>query len=309
MRILIFAGYFLPGFKAGGPVRTLANLVDHLGEEFELYVVTRNRDIGDVGSYSGIESNVWTNVGKCQVQYVKIDLFTIFKYMRVFREVSPDIVYLNSFFSPESTILPLCLRRLGYLSTVPFILAPRGEFSKGALQIKALKKKIYFFLANKIGLYSGLTWQVSSVYEKNDLLNFFNRDQNVVIAPNLPPKLSQPRSEVQKCTKSQGRVSVVFLSRISKMKNLLYALQVVRNCSENVDLNLYGPLEDAEYWSECEIIINDMPQNVTVKYHGEVDHDNVPLVLAKHDLFFYRQEVRILDMLFWRRFQQVVLSY
>ncbi len=26
--------YFLPAYKAGGPIRTISNLVDHLGSEF-----------------------------------------------------------------------------------------------------------------------------------------------------------------------------------------------------------------------------------------------------------------------------------
>ena len=43
--ILAFVDHFLPGFKAGGPVRTLANIVDRLGDEFEFKIVTRDRDL------------------------------------------------------------------------------------------------------------------------------------------------------------------------------------------------------------------------------------------------------------------------
>jgi hypothetical protein len=34
LKIMTFVGSYLPGYKAGGPIRTLANIVDRLGDEF-----------------------------------------------------------------------------------------------------------------------------------------------------------------------------------------------------------------------------------------------------------------------------------
>ena len=34
-QVLILAGCYLPGIKGGGPIRTIANLVEVLGDEFE----------------------------------------------------------------------------------------------------------------------------------------------------------------------------------------------------------------------------------------------------------------------------------
>ena len=45
--ILSSVGYYLPGYKAGGPIRTLANMVDRLGDEFQFKIVTLDRDFGD----------------------------------------------------------------------------------------------------------------------------------------------------------------------------------------------------------------------------------------------------------------------
>lgn len=33
--ILSFASYYLPGYKAGGPIRTLENLVENFSDEFD----------------------------------------------------------------------------------------------------------------------------------------------------------------------------------------------------------------------------------------------------------------------------------
>ena len=42
--VLIFADHYLPGFKAGGPIRTINNLIEALGDTFRLLVFTRDRD-------------------------------------------------------------------------------------------------------------------------------------------------------------------------------------------------------------------------------------------------------------------------
>ena len=54
--ILVFCDYYLPGYKAGGPVRSISQLVGALGKEFSFKVVTRDRDLGDDDSYPGIET-------------------------------------------------------------------------------------------------------------------------------------------------------------------------------------------------------------------------------------------------------------
>ena len=42
--ILVFLGNYLPGFKSGGPLRTIVNLVDNLSDEFEFLIITSDRD-------------------------------------------------------------------------------------------------------------------------------------------------------------------------------------------------------------------------------------------------------------------------
>ena len=43
-KILIFIDWYLPGYKAGGPIQSVANLVANLKEEFEFSIVTRDTD-------------------------------------------------------------------------------------------------------------------------------------------------------------------------------------------------------------------------------------------------------------------------
>ena len=67
MKILITCDYYLPGWKAGGPIRSLSALVEYLGDEFQFKVITRDRDFGDSKPYAGVEINKWQKVGRTEV--------------------------------------------------------------------------------------------------------------------------------------------------------------------------------------------------------------------------------------------------
>ena len=65
--ILIALPHYRPGWKAGGPTRTIANLVEHLGDEFSFRILTSDRDYGDERAFPCIEADRWRRVGKAEV--------------------------------------------------------------------------------------------------------------------------------------------------------------------------------------------------------------------------------------------------
>src|SRR3954447_8645642 len=69
--ILTFLGTYLPGYKAGGPLRSIENLVAAIGEEFQFKIVTLDRDIGERVPFPGIAVNQWVRVGHADVMYVQ----------------------------------------------------------------------------------------------------------------------------------------------------------------------------------------------------------------------------------------------
>ena len=40
------------------------------------------------------------------------------------------------------------------------------------------------------------------------------------------------------------------------------------------------------YWEKCQRIIDDLPENIQVKYNGTIGHEKVVREMASHDLFF-----------------------
>ncbi|MBW2662628.1 MAG: glycosyltransferase family 4 protein, partial [Deltaproteobacteria bacterium] len=287
MRILTSVGYYLPGYKAGGPIRTLANMVDKLGDEFEFKIVALDRDFDDMKPYPKIKIDGWNRVGKAEVFYMSPKKCFLRDFKRFLCSTEYDILYLNSFFSPHFTIKPLMLRRLRLIPDKPLILAPRGEFSLGALGLKSLKKRVYLLVAKAFGLYRGVVWQASSKHEEADMRRWFGRDAQVVVAPNLPPMVHSADELPPKSRKIESCLKIVFLSRISRMKNLDGALEMLNGLNGNVQFNIYGPMEDKTYWAECQKIISSLSGNIEVLYCGSVEHDKVGAVMREHDIFFF----------------------
>ncbi len=75
--ILCFVAYYLPGYRSGGPVRTIANFVEHFGDEFDIRIVTRDRDKLDASPYREVAVDSWNAVGKAQVFYASKKLLSL----------------------------------------------------------------------------------------------------------------------------------------------------------------------------------------------------------------------------------------
>ena len=96
-KILIFVGYYLPGYKAGGPLRTISNMVDHLSKDFEFWIVTRDRDLGGEYSYINTPLNKWIKVGEAQVYYCSPEQQTFLELSKIINKTTHELLYLNSF--------------------------------------------------------------------------------------------------------------------------------------------------------------------------------------------------------------------
>lgn len=295
LKILAFCDYYLPGYKAGGPIKSISNLVDQLGEEIQFQIVTRDRDWSDDIAYPHVEVNAWQRVGDAEVLYLTPEHLSLLGLRKVIASQAYDVLYLNSFFSSFSAKIVM-LRRFRMIPPKPLVLAPRGEFARSALSIKAHKKRPYLLLARLMGLYQGVMWHLSSEQEQADVLSSFawgNRPERdrprMVIARNLFSRRAGISDALSFARKPSGILRVVFLSRISRMKNLDGALRMLRDVRGNIELDIYGPFStqaDRSFWSECQQLIRGLPDNIKVEYGGSVESDRVVSTLGRYDLFF-----------------------
>jgi glycosyltransferase involved in cell wall biosynthesis len=289
--ILTLVGNYLPGYKSGGPLRSINNIVDYLSDEFEFWIITSDRDVGDSVPYPNIVKNQWQEVGKAKVYYLSKHNSGLRDLANLIANTPHDILYLNSFFNPVFTFKTLLARRLGWLPLRPTILSPLGEFSIGALKIKHLKKLIYIHITKFFRFYHAITWRASSSYEKLDIIRVLGTlPKDIQIALDLPSKSIKSDNTYFSNIDSNINPSVlriIFLSRITLKKNLDYALRVLSQVKAEIIFDIYGPLEDLEYWKTCQNLIQSMPSNITVAYNGSVLPDEIAATFSQYDLFLF----------------------
>lgn len=281
-RILIFADYFTPGYLAGGPIRSIQTIINCLHRSIDFTVVTRNHDFGITTPYP-LAANQRVKIAHCDVYYLTKEKQTQSYYRHLINTIQPHIIYLNSFFSYRFSQLPLKANRENPHQS-KIIIAPRGEFSPGALAIKPLKKKLFLHWTKRVSSYHDVTFHATSELEKQHIRAQFI-SQNIIIAPNL---LSEQQSKnLPVIPKTTKQLNCIYLSRITAKKNLLGTLQVLQKATIPIQFDIYGPLEDDAYWQQCKICINMLPKNVTCRYLGVVKPSDVHHLFAKYDCFLF----------------------
>lgn len=287
IKVVCVLDYYLPGFKGGGPVRTVANMRELLAGKIDIAIFTRDRDLGSGSPYDAIHADTWTETENGPVYYASPKMFGANGLKQAIAESHFDLLYLNSFFGFRSSIqMYLFSRRAnGHL---PILIAPRGEFSPGALAIKRLKKRAYLTLVRMLGLYRDIQWHASTVAEKVDILRQFPATAHAIQVAEDPVEANFVQSPADRITPSTaGYLRLAFISRISPMKNLDGLLRVLAAVSCQTELDIFGPIEDAAHWNACQSLIAALPPNVTVSYKGPLNPEMVSAVFAGYDLFAF----------------------
>lgn len=280
INVLVFAGYYLPGYKGGGPIKTIKSLLDQAGGEITFKLITSDRDLGDATPYTSVSCGAWNQIGNTSVFYVQSGKKGYAQAARQLCAKDYDLVYLNSFFSPRFSFFPLLLAKAFKKKVV---LGPRGEFSAGALSLKSAKKRLFINVFKLLGLHRGTVFQASSDYEAVDIRRALGTTVDIQIAENIG---AQEFVENMKIRQS-GALNVIFVSRISPKKNLLTAIEMLKKVQHPLVYDIYGPIEDKEYWGQCEKVIAGLPSHIKVNYKGTLTPDKVVQTLSHYDVFFF----------------------
>lgn len=197
------------------------------------------------------------------------------------KERPHDLLVLNSVFDPVLSIAPIILRKLGEIPLRPTVLSPRGELSPGPLELGRLKKKVFLSLANTMGLYDDVWFHATQTDEASNFSKYGPTVRGVMEAANIARSFPLPRGP-----EATEQLRIAFLGRITPVKNVSFAIETVSRLAFPSIFTLYGPIADETYWSACEQMVDDLPNNVEVRVGGALEHADVLRVLATHDLFF-----------------------
>lgn len=286
-KVLMFSPFYMPGVKGGGPINSAKNLADNLKEKIDFYIVTSDRDLGDTEPYPNIEKEKWLSHNSSHIYYIDSKKLNNKKIYELMTSQVFDYYYLNSFFNYKFSILPIMIKTK-YSNSVKgnIILAPRGEFSEGALALKKVKKRVYIQLFKRLVPFQQLIWHATTNLEKEDIIRVMDKNLEIRIAENLTKKYNDKIFNKQ-IKKNRGEVKLIFLSRISPKKNLLFALQLLEKQTGKITFDIYGPIEDKEYWEKCKEVINELPINIKANYKGVVNHDDIINTFEKYHFFLF----------------------
>lgn len=67
--ILLLTGCYLPGYKGGGPIKTISNLVNSTSDVMEYNIVTSDSDLGDTKPYLSVKIGHWNLIANNFVYY------------------------------------------------------------------------------------------------------------------------------------------------------------------------------------------------------------------------------------------------
>jgi glycosyltransferase involved in cell wall biosynthesis len=282
-KVLAIVSHYLPGFKAGGPIRSLANLVAHLGDEFDFHIVTRDRDLGDAEPYSGVRPNVWQRVGHARVAYIRPSWRTWLYIARTADSIRPDLIYFNSFYDALWCALPLRQIRASRLTHAPVVIAARGQFGAGAMGHHGYRKTLYRSVFKALGLTNRVVWQATCEAERDDIWRVIGRSATVVAAQNIS---ESQRPRASRGPKQAGSLNLAFYSRVSPKKNLSGAIELLRGVPGRIVLDVWGPVEDPAYERRCRQQIAALPGNIQVHWCGPVPPERVAETLARYDALF-----------------------
>lgn len=280
-RVLAFIDWYAPGYKAGGPVRSMLNLVEHLRDRVDFHIVTRNTDYTEDTPFPGIGPDRWTTLpGGEKVWYASKAGQGRRAWKRILREGPWDAIYINGLYSWTYNILPLWLTKARKTLRV---VAVRGMLAAGAMRQGTSKKLLFLSLARTLDLYRGVRFQATNAEEAQDIKTYINRYAEVVTVPNLPGKAPEGTSPI---VKEKGSALLVSVARIAPEKNTLFALECLKNVQGPVRFHLYGPVYDEGYWAKCRAVIAALPAHVQVEHKGPVRPGEVAGILAAHHLLF-----------------------
>ena len=281
-KILVFIDWYIPAYKAGGPIISVKHIIDNLSTQFNFYLITSNLDIDNIKVIDDSELNKWISRKNYNIIYLNSKSQNTASYNKIIDDLNPEIIYLNSLFSYKFSILPILVSRKNK-SINKIILAPRGMLGQGAMKIKRFKKVFFLKFMNFIGFYSNIYWHASTYNESKEIQNFFGSSTKISIAQNLSINNEKFKFKVGKY--EDGFLTILYLSRVTKKKNLLFLIKsIVQSENKNkIKLKIIGFCEDEIYFKCCEDLINE--NQINCEFIGSIPPKQLSKYYLNSDIF------------------------
>ena len=280
-KLLIMASLFWPQKNSGGPPISILNLVNSIKDSFDIYIISKNHEINDDKPLEGISSG-WNQFEFGKAIYLSREEHTLKRVRKIIEEVDPDVIYQNSFFSYDD-LLPVLFYKTRHRN-VKVIVAPRGEFYPERIQVGKVKKRIYCFMFRVSGLLRDVYFQGTGKEECDQEKDYLGiPDSHLLDIQNLSISTKRISSFI---IKNPGELKLVYIARVHPTKNLLKAIEWLKSLDGKILYDIYGSIEDENYWKSCLQEINLLPENIKVSYLGVIEHDHVASTIENYHVYY-----------------------
>lgn len=280
MKLLILVDWYRPAYRAGGPIKSIYYISKILQGEVGVNIITGDRDLGDTHAFTDVQLNKWTRRETSNVLYIEKAWWNVLRLIRGMKDIQADAIYINGIFSWFFNLLPLCIFKVLNLEG-KLIISPRGMLQEGALSLKSNKKQAYLKVF-KMFLPTSIVFHATDQQESKDIQRQLGiAKSKIVVVGNLPGPVMEEAFQ----TKLDVPIRLVLLSRLDKKKNVDGLLEELRGVTCNADLDIYGSFQNRIYQKRCHVIAKELPNNITVRFLGELHPSRVRNVLA--DYHFY----------------------
>ncbi len=278
-KLLIMASLFYPQKNGGGPPVSIMNVVQSIKGEFEISIISHNYEVGDSKPLEGIRDG-WNDFDFGRVYYFPYGQHTVGNIYNLICEIKPDVIYQNSFFSYDQVLPVLKYKKKN--PDVGVVVAPRGEICENRFCDGRLKKTVYIKVLKALGYLKNVYYQATGIDEKNDMVKYIGVSEDMIFDINNFSYANE--KYIVPIDKKSGELRMCYIARIQDTKNMLYGVERLKNIKGNVTYDIYGPIENKEYYDNCFSV--HLPENVHLNYCGFVDHDDVGKTIARYHVYY-----------------------
>jgi len=269
-KVLILTDWFVPGYKAGGPITSMFNMILSLNNDIQVSLFTRNTDWFDNQSYA-LQSDEWIEKYGATVYYSSRNhLKGAIKAM----SMKIDVLYINGFYSPLFNAIPL-MYALIFKSSLKVIVAPRGMLNQNAIAIKSGQKLFLINVLRFLGIERKVIFHATSSKEREAILKVYSKAEIKLVSNLTALSSSEGR------TPSGPRFRFLSVGRISAVKNTLELVEMFSKLNE-LQLTLVGTEDEKEYYEKCLSVIQ---TSANVKSVGGRNAEDIKREYQEADFF------------------------
>lgn len=276
MKILIVTPWFHPNYERGGTATATTNFATGLALAGAHVTVLTTSNYAN-GMYRGCDSSVQNVTVRVVDPYLKSlprsEAFSI-RFAKEFIKIANeyDVVWVHGVRNLY-TFVATILRKAGIIKYL--LITPHGSYTENwNKQLgNKLRKKIINYLLEQAYVKAADTVHYLSTKEANDCI-FRKIVKSSIIIPNG----LFDNDQEDKWEHTRRPLKAIIAVRIHPQKNLANLLPAIANFSDEIVLDIYGPVDDADYFHELKL-----EKYSNVKYHGFISNQELNEKLYDYD--------------------------